>query len=591
MIKDMRIKRIFWPGLVVVALSGLLLPLCSSSKHAAPNVVLVVIDALRPDFLGCYGYGRPVSPNIDDLARRGILFENAVSHAPWTKTSFSSILTSLYPFQHGVIDWESVMPDTLVTLPEVLRGQGYSTMAVINMLGITGEFKVTKGIEKLSEADKGERDAFRTTDDAIGLIKNSPKPFFIMIHYFDTHRPYRPPPEYVDRVREQGDPDPFAGSAGLRVREGEKPSQQFLDRERLLYSACIRHVDEAVGRLVKFLDEAGLRRETLLIITADHGEAFWEHGVMAHGGNLYDEVVRVPLIIAYPDEYRRAQRIVAQARHIDLLPTILDLAGISDERRREGVSLRPLIEQGKREAAPARMFPQDVSLCESSLKKAPDTKCMRTNDLKLIVEPATALFELYNLQADPAETVNLWGKDVAGSDSLHRMLDRVPGAKINGWRVALTGDPAGAIALKVTMPKGGRLTRVQRVTAPGELSVEIPPDSTSLNARALPKGLQILVFDVEPKDAQVVFKVSTQGKEAPSLVHVGTSGTRPIGAAFASNPQEALGLPDAFEEFRTSARAGVHIWWLPGGEMREGGQRATLSPEAKKRLKALGYVQ
>jgi choline-sulfatase len=575
----------------VIMLSGLVLSSCTSSKPAAPNVVLVIVDALRPDFLGCYGYGRPTSPNIDQIARRGIVFDNAIAHAPWTKASFSTFLTSLYPFQHGVIGWESVMPDSVLTLPETLRGAGYSTMAVINMLGITGEFKVTRGVDKLSEADKGERDAFRTSADAIELMKSAPRPFFIMIHYFDTHRPYRVPAEYVDLVRKPGDPDPFLAQSVDGSREGERPPQEIIDRERVLYGGCIRYVDDAVGKIIKYLDESELSRETVFILTADHGEAFWEHGAMAHGSNLYDEAIKVPLVIDYPRKYSRPRRFDAQVRHIDLLPTILELAGASDSRRREGTSLCPLIETGKRPAAPARLLPQDAALCEGSLKKAPDSKCIRTNDLKLIVEPATAFCEMYDLQADPAESVNLWGKGVAGADSFFRLIARIPGTSLNGWRVALTGEPAGMVEVDVTLARGSRLTGVHKVSAPGALTLDIPADSTSLSIRARPNGLQVLLFDMEPRDARVTFKVRTAGPGGPTAVNVGKIGGRRIGERFTLGPQDATGLPDAFGQFRTQRAAAVHIWWLPGEEMREPGERAVLSPEAKKRLRSLGYVQ
>jgi arylsulfatase A-like enzyme len=454
-----------------MCLAAVLLLAECAVHHERPNIVLIVCDAMRPDFLGCYGYGRPTSPAIDDLARGGIIFENAVAHAPWTKTSFSTFLTSLYPFQHGVLGWESVMPDSVSTLPEVLAGAGYSTMAVINMLGITGQYKVTKGFEKISEADKGARDALATSDDAIALIKGAHKPFFIMIHYFDTHRPYRPPPEDVDLILKPGDPNPFAARVIARESDEEKPPQELIDRQRLLYAGCVRHIDRGIGRLVKYLDEAGLKRHTLVIVTADHGEAFWEHGVMAHGSNLYDEAIRVPLVIAFLEKYSRPLRLSEQARHIDLLPTILDLAGVPDARRREGASLRPLVETGKRGTGPVRWVPPDLALCECSLKKAPDSRCLRTNDLKLIVEPATALCELYDLRADPRETVNTWGQGGAAADSLFRMMGRIPGTSVSGWRVAFAGEASNVVDVDVALPGGSRLIGIQKVTTPGGLEL------------------------------------------------------------------------------------------------------------------------
>jgi hypothetical protein len=422
-------------------------------------------------------------------------------------------------------------------------------------------------------------------------MKSASRPFFIMIHYFDAHRPYRVPTEYVDLVRRPGDPDPFSLRAPDNVREGAEPAQEVTDRERLLYSGCIRYVDDAIGKLVAYLEEAGLDGKTVLVVTSDHGEAFWEHGAMAHGSNLYDEAVKVPLIIRYPSKYAQPQRIDAQVRHIDLLPTIVDLAGVTDSRRREGVSLGPLIETGLRAAAPGRMLPQDVALCECGLKKTPDTKCIRTNDLKLIIEPATALLELYDLKADPGETINLWGKGIPEADTLSRMLSAVPGSTVNGWRVAFTGQTGAEVGVDVAVAKGGRLAGVRTVSSPGALVVNVAGDSASFTIGARPMGLQIVLFDVQPKEARVDFAVRSVGSGGPTAVNIGRAGIKPMGAQFTLGPQDASGLPAALGQARVAEAPGAQIWWLPGQEMLPPGERTALSFQAKKRLRALGYVQ
>ena len=586
---------------------------CSSQDKAPPNIVLIVVDALRPDFLGCYGYDRPTSPNIDALARRGALFETAVAHAPWTKTSFASFLTSLYPFQHGVVDWESVMPDTVTTLPEVLGQGGYSTLAVINMLGITGEFKVTGGFDQVSEAAKRNRDAFATTQDAVELIKNSRKPFFILIHYFDTHWPYRPAPQYVDLVRREGEPDPFTSRSAGQGRGARMPAKGVVDGEKLLYSACIRFVDDAVGRLLGFLDGAGLKQKSVIIVTSDHGEAFWEHGVGSHGGNLYDEAIKVPLVVSYPAKYRDARRVPTQVRHIDIAPTIMDFAGVVDKGHREGTSLRRLIEGGDLGAARQTVVPQDVALCESSLRKSPDTKCVRTDRFKLIIEPATGLAEFYDLLEDPLERSNVRSGMPAEADSLGRILSRIPGSTVEGWRVALTGEggssggrqagpwgkgdsPGGSsesLAVKITarVGGGGHISYVHRVSTPGDVAIVVAPDSVSLTMEAVPKGLQIVLFGVEPQDAEVSFNTAVRGEHGPVSVHAGAKSEIPVGQSLTLDPARALGLPSAFEEARRSLVPSVHVWYLRGEAVRETGKGATLSPDTRERLRSLGYIQ
>lgn len=587
---------------------------CSSRDTTPPNVVLIVVDALRPDFLGCYGYDRPTSPNIDALARRGIVFETAIAHAPWTKTSFATFLTSLYPFQHGVMDWESVMPDTVPTLPEAVAQGGYSTLAVINMLGITGEFKVTRGFDKVSEAAKRDRDAFGTTQDAIDLIKTSRRPFFILIHYFDTHWPYRPGPEYLDKVRREGEPDPYTSRSLGTSRATGVPSDGVVDGEKLLYSACIRFVDDAVGRLLDFLDEAGLRKKSVILVTADHGEAFWEHGEGAHGGNLYDEAIRVPLVISYPAKYRHPQRVSALVRHVDLAPTIVDFAGAADKGHREGTSLRRLIEGANVGVTPrARVVPQDVALCESNLRKAPGTKCVRTDRSKLIIEPATGLSEFYDLLNDPREKVSIRPEIRAQAGYLKRMLSQVPGSSVEGWRVALAGEAdssggghagrkwrgesvgaqADSLAVKITatVDGGGHITQVDRVSTPGDVTIVVAPDSGSLTIAAVPNGLQIVLFGVDPPDAVVSFETDYRGTGGPVSVHTGVRDEVPVGQTFTLDPAGALGLPSAFEAARKSSVPSVHVWYLRGEPIGKAARSATLSPDTKERLRSLGYIQ
>ena len=177
--------------------------------------------------------------------------------------------------------------------------------------------------------------------------------------------------------------------------------------QRLRYAACLRGVDAAIGSLCSYLEESGLAGETMIVVTADHGEGMMERGLAIHGYGVYDELVRVPLVIHYPGGIRRAKRIPNQVRHIDLMPTIVDYTGARDEAHREGVTLRPLIETGRVAPAPGRFLPSDHQLCECISLRAADTKCIRRLDCKLIVEPSTGTYEFYDLKQDPGERDNL----------------------------------------------------------------------------------------------------------------------------------------------------------------------------------------
>jgi arylsulfatase A-like enzyme len=589
------LKRLPALGLILglAGLAAVLLAGSCSREPERPNVVLIVVDALRPDHLGCYGYERPTSPVIDGLAQDGVFFETAVTAAPWTKTSFSSFLTSLYPFQHGVGGWEQIMPDSVVTLPEVLRGHGYSTMAVINMLGITGRFEVLKGVDDVSAAAKYKRDAEKATTDAIELIRRGSPPFFIIIHYFDVHWPYRPPIRYVDMIRAEGDVDPIA--AGGRVQRGvaDRPAQAVIDREILMYDACIRFTDNEIGRLLGFLDASDMRDETLVIVTADHGEAFWEHGAGSHGRSVYDEEIRVPLIFNSPELYRKPQRVGQQVSLMDLVPTIMGITGASDDHHREGRDLTPLIRKGILEAAPERLLPTDLDLAESTLQKAPDTKGIRSRDWKLILEPATALFQLYDQRHDPGETDNLWGRAGAIGDSLASLMQMIPGSSVNGWRLGFTGTSAvtDRLRIDVEMEHGHRLTSAQRLVAGGDEEFGVADDSTSFHIEIRPQQQQIVLFDTEPAPARVKFTVRGAGEEVGDVVYTGRRQVASMDERFTLDTDQALGTPETFETNRSKGVPGVYIWWLPGEAGTKVRRRTDLTPEEIKRLKALGYIQ
>jgi arylsulfatase A-like enzyme len=570
-----------------------LVPFSSCSADTGrPNVVLIVVDAMRPDHLGCYGYERPTSPNIDLLAERSVVFETAITHAPWTKGSFSSIFTSLYPFQHGVTDWESVMPETLVTLPEMLSENGYNTMCVINMIGLAGRFGVLSGFKEIVEPEKKYRDANETTDIALQMMRESEEPFFLVVHYFDAHDPYRPPIQHLDMIRLDSDPNPLDRRATGAEKSDGVPSDENILREILMYDGCIHYVDEHIGRIVTTIDEMGIGSETMLIVTADHGEAFWEHGVSSHGANVYDEAIRVPLIMSYPDQYRTGKTVSGQACHVDLLPTIADVTGLKDTQHREGTRLAGLIDGKGKPRRGDTFLPSQATLCECTVRRAPGTKCIRTDRIKLIVEPLTSLVEAYDLRNDPGETLNMWGAGDDVPESMMKKMLEVPGVSLRGWRLAFTGGQKDArFLVEVSLQEGGHFSSIERFTRRQTLDITVSEDSASFHVESEPEGLDLLLFDTDPGDKPVVFEVNSVGGGSPQSANVGDSQNIHLGDAFTLTTGDAVGLPPAFRAARESSSTGVHVWWLSGEEIAQPGTVTDLTPEELKRLKALGYIQ
>jgi arylsulfatase A-like enzyme len=525
---------------------------------------------------------------MDALADQGVVFETVITQAPWTKGSFASILTSLYPFQHGVLDWAAVMPDSLVTLPELLEQNGYNTMFVANMIGLAGRFNVLKGFSEVSEAGKFERDGRITTDDAIELMRASPEPYFIVVHYYDAHAPYRPPLKYLDLVASQTERDGL-----VSVRPGELGPAEAAQRKILNYDGCIRFADHCISRLVNFIDETGSWEQTVFMVTADHGEALGEHGVFGHGAEAYDDVLKVPLIITYPEAFPGPKRVDAQVRLLDLHPTILEIAQVPDRQCGEGVSLVPLVYGHGREARPGSFLPLDVALCDCTNRGAPGKLALRTEVWKIVLEPLTSLVELYNLTEDPAEDMNLWEAGRAMGDSLHNLLSAIPGSHPGGWRLAFTAGEGGAsYRARVALPENGRFTGVgvlARILK--NIEVEMESDSTAFDVRAKVGGIHVVHFETQPRNARLDIEIQVDESTPVDSVFTGPTMLKPVGEVISVRPADAYGLPQAFESRRLADLPGIFIWWLPGSGRTQAGKVTDLSPEERQRLRALGYIQ
>jgi hypothetical protein len=301
----------------------------------------------------------------------------------------------------------------------------------------------------------------------------------------------------------------------------------------------------------------------------------------------------VPLILNNQRLYRAAQRIDTPVSLLDLVPTIARLAGASDSHHREGRDLAPLIRKGAFEPVPGRFLPTDLDLAESTLKKTPDTKGIRSQDWKIILEPATSLVQLYNLRDDPQETDNLWGRAGAIGDSLAAIIQQIPGSSLNGWRIGFTGSGAVTARFRVDVEvEGGHtLTSAEKLVAGAGEAIRLADDMTAFHFEIRPWQQQIVLFDTEPAKARIRFDIRGSGKEVGDMVYTGIRGTAPLGEAFTLDRDTAFGTPEAFDANRRAGVPGVYVWWLPGGEATGARETTELTPEEIKRLKALGYIQ
>ena len=373
-----------------------------SQKHVflRPNVILITVDALRPDHLGCYGYHRNTSPNIDKLAREGVIFNNAIAQAPWTAPSVTSFMTSLYPSAHKIVDKTKRLGSSVKTLPLILKKNGYLTGAFTGTTGYAGRVFHGKGFDVFMEDLKPAPALTRKVTQWLRQVKD--ESFFLFLHYMDVHSDYdTSPPPY----RNMYDPD-YKGSITGKSdeligfnRRKVVPPKRDIEHLIALYDGGINYTDKYLGELFNELDILDIKDNTLIIFSADHGEEFFEHGSSFHV-QLYDELVKVPLIMRLPGKMPRGRVIDSQVRTIDIMPTILDILRIPIDHKIQGVNLLNIIHGKKKSNLPA--------LIETDLRMMGRVRALRTEDgWKFIYHLKKKTSELYNLKNDPGETNNL----------------------------------------------------------------------------------------------------------------------------------------------------------------------------------------
>jgi arylsulfatase A-like enzyme len=365
--------------------------------RAGPNVVLITLDTVRADGLGAYGQTRPSSPELDRLAREGILFEQVASAAPSTLPSHASIMTGLFPFAHGARSNSGhVLSNEIETLAEVLRAHGYRTGAEIAAPVINASTQLDQGfehyqdlrsprVEKVSGTSKApdgttrrvevdERDATDITRWGQRFIADhASESFFLWLHYFDPHQRY----------------------TARAVYDAMIPDSR--------YHAEIRHVDTEIGKIIREIETRGLRERTLVVIVADHGEGLGEHGESTHAYFVYDTTIRVPLIFWGPADVWRSDPVEGLARTVDIAPTILDYIGLPALKGIHGTSLLPRMKGEATDSSPPA-YGESIELVRFG--GGSPIRYLRRGDWKYVhkFQP-----ELYNLADDPKELANLAG--------------------------------------------------------------------------------------------------------------------------------------------------------------------------------------
>ncbi|HET6899236.1 MAG TPA: sulfatase, partial [Vicinamibacteria bacterium] len=382
-----------------------------------PNVLFVILDAGRADHFGAYGYGRPTTPNIDRFAREGVVFERAFTPAVYTLGAMSSVWTSQYPDRHHAeVSFAAQLPKDRLTLAELLGAQGIHTAGFVSNV-IAGSFNgFDRGFTEFHEVFREQG-----TSAADGLARTVPgwiasqagRRFFAYVHFREPHCPYNPPPPFDTRFGPEG---PITsemrmacgpGTWVTEVNQGRRPlSAAEKDHLVRLYDGNLASADDVMGQIRAALEKANLLERTVVIISADHGEALFEHGWIGHNVQLYDESVHVPLIVRFPAGQGppAGTRIGTLADLLDVAPTIADLFGVmgrgGSDRRFQGRSLLPAVLGAKGETA----------ILSRTVWDRP-RYARRDAGHKFVYDTRTGEEELYDLARDPGEKTNLVASD------------------------------------------------------------------------------------------------------------------------------------------------------------------------------------
>ncbi len=448
--------RITWAalGLLLAAGAGVLGPACDETA-ARPNVLLITIDTLRADHLGCYGYGRPTSPEIDRLAAQGVVFEAAQSSSSWTLPSLASIHTALLSTTHGCWKIESRLEPEYTTLAETLRDAGWDTAMVACHIFLSAQYGLQQGFTHVDDA------LVRPPADAAQAISSpgvsqrgirflgqqaaagADAPWFLWLHYFDPHDEYLP-------------------HAGFSERFGT-------EREIDLYDGEIAFTDHHVGRVLRRLEELGLAENTVIVLTSDHGEEFGEHGHMRHGYTLYEPAVRIPLIVRAPG--LAARRVPDVVSNVDILPTVLGLCGVRYERAPGAKCAHPL--QGRTLDPLLRGAPDAAREAVSEVRwhDGQDMRALRAGDWKYLEHRVRGVDQdlLFDLAADPGEAHDALAREAAHTARLREALLHQVGRALQWSGCYPLHEPYS--------PSPGDLERLKALGYTGDELPALPPGS------------------------------------------------------------------------------------------------------------------
>jgi arylsulfatase A-like enzyme len=548
----------------------------------APLVVLYLVDTLRADHTGVYGYERPTTPELDAFAEDAVVFDHAIVHASWTKPSVASILTSLLPGQHRAVQLRDALGESNVTLAQRLDEHGWATGAAIANSVIYGaESAFDRGFDSFvglhTDDDRRSKlvDADVVVDAALAWERSRQGlPTFLYVHTMDPHVPYTPPVPF-DRMFE---PHP---SDGHPARDPRTDFREPLDRERMVaqYDGEIAYGDREFGRFVETLKGAGVYEDALILFVADHGEEFLDHGRWLHGRSVFDELVRVPLVLKLPGNRHAGRRVAGQVQGVDIVPTVLEALKLPLPPGLAGQPLQRAIESEG---------PERPALSEIS-HRGFVAFGVRTDKDKFIRRFSPETDELFfDLIEDPGEQVNAIADHADRARLLQIRGEEAMSPNPYRYVVQVTGRDRYALRFETR----GWIEAVEASGFGADEPWSVEANGRRLQLEAWPRAgaPREIAFTLRPLGVPVVLS-GTRGSQPlePGRVAIAGSSWHP--------PSLPWRLPDVESEAEreggldlfvppTSETPGVRVWLtLP-----EGQSLMELDEADRERLRALGYL-
>jgi arylsulfatase A-like enzyme len=560
-------------------------PTVISGRGRRPNVLLISIDSLRADHLGCCGYPRDTSPTLDSLATAGCLFGKAIAQSSWTLPSHTSIFTSLYLSSHGVNSPHDALTPDATTLAETLREAGYLTGAIITGGPLLPVYGLNQGFDYydatcFTDMFDDVRDPC-THARAVGwLDRYGESPFFLFVHYWDVHHSYIPPPPY-DEMFDPGYEGPVDGRHILKLIPSNLPPRD-LEHLVALYDGEIAHTDRYVGLLLRELKSRGLSDKTLVIVTSDHGDELLEHGGTGHGHTVYQELIHVPLIWIDPYSHPCKDPVDYIVQTIDIAPSVLDRLDLPVPPSMEGTSFLGYVRGLHQQARPAF----------SEAATSDHRYAVVTERAKLIAS-AYRQFRGYDLAADPGEQNPVAPEKLTQGSQLDEALTtyfRSPGRDVVTLEVRVVGgETPGDVRVSLTslwivdvLPNG---------LEPGD-TLEVEQDSTRVTlALDCPAGdVDGVSLNLFSEETAIFLEPTFRHRPvSPQELTLGR-GARPrerIPLKVRADDPDLEGPPTSLSPAPTG-RPSVYVWVIKRGLAPTAG--IELEEDFQKQLRALGYL-